>query len=47
MTTIEECIAACKAAYINCRINYDDRAIKQFIASVDKKLEVTECECTG
>lgn len=34
MTTIEECIAACKAAYINCRINYDDCAIKQFIASV-------------
>ena len=47
MTTIEECIAACKAAYINCGINYDDYAIKQFIASVDKKLEVTECECTG
>ena len=47
MTIIEECIAACQAAYINCRINYDDCAIKQFIASVDRKLEVTKSECTG
>lgn len=40
--TIEECVAACKAACAECGVNYDDRDVKLFMTNADGKWEVTE-----
>ena len=41
-TTIEECVAACKAACAEWGVNYDDRGVKLFMTNADGKWEVTE-----
>ena len=40
--TIEECVAACKAACVEWGVNYDDRDVKLFMTDADGKWEVTE-----
>lgn len=40
--TIEECVAACKAACSEWGVNYDDREVKLFMTDADGKWEVTE-----
>jgi hypothetical protein len=40
--TIEECVAACKAACTKWGVNYDDREVKLFMTDADGKWEVTE-----
>lgn len=40
--TIEECVAACKAACAEWGISYDDRGVKLFMTDRDGKWEVTE-----
>ena len=40
--TIEECVAACKAACAKCGVDYNDRDVKLFMTDRDGKWEVTE-----
>ena len=40
--TIEECVAACKAACAEWSVNYNDRDVKLFMTDADGKWEVTE-----